>query len=109
MLDIALFLISILFYGIIYYIVTWFTLNKEEKFMFEGNLKGYRIGQRNEVYPPGIGEGYPGYDYYHALQMKQTQEAMMRDSHSTVEIIVEIEPAPKKGTYIVRNKSTYAY
>ena len=42
--------------------------------MFEGNLKGYRIGQRNEVYPPGIGEGYPGYDYYHALQMKQTQE-----------------------------------
>ena len=44
--------------------------------MFEGNLKGYRIGQRNEVYPPGIGEGYPGYDYYHALQMKQTQETL---------------------------------
>lgn len=77
--------------------------------MFKGNLNGYRIGQRNERYPAYISDYPDGYGYEEALRMKKQQEDMMRQSKSTVEIRVEIEPAPKEGTYIVRNTSTYAY
>ncbi len=76
--------------------------------MFKGNLSAYRIGSRDEVYPAGISQGYPGYSYDRANEMKKMQEDMMRNSSKTVEIRVDIEPVPgRSNEYLVRNTSTY--
>ena len=68
------------------------------------------IGHRDETYPTGISQGYPGYSYAEAEKQKQNQINMMKVASSTLDIIVVIEPLHGKkqeGTYCVRNKSTY--
>lgn len=76
--------------------------------MFNGDLRGYRIGSRNEVYPGGISEGFSGYSFNRAQEMKKIQEDLMQDSPTTVEIRVDIEPIDgRKDEYLVRNTSTY--
>lgn len=76
--------------------------------MFNGDLSGIKIGSRNEVYPGGISEGYSGYTFQRATEIKKMQEDSMRDSPTTVEIHVNIEPIDgRKDEYLVRNTSTY--
>lgn len=76
--------------------------------MFTGNLQGLEIGSRNEVYPPGISEGYSGYSYADAVRRKEQQIADMESSSKTVKVIVNIEPIPgRNNEYLVRNTSTY--
>lgn len=71
--------------------------------------KNDRIGQRDEIYPGGVGAGYPGYTRDEAVKMKAKQEEIMRQSSNTIDIIVEIEAISNRSNeYIVHNKSTYA-